>query len=114
MVQLSISLIVWIAYGAVFESSTWQATVGKRVMGIRVYGEQGHRLTLLRAAARNLLKEGPFIALAFFPGGGLLDLIWLGAQLIVMHRSPVYQAIHDRLAQTWVAAPEETTQLRLA
>src|ERR1700693_3456311 len=50
VVQLSISLIVWIAYGAVFESSTWQATVGKRVMGIRVYGEQGHRLTLLRAA----------------------------------------------------------------
>jgi hypothetical protein len=52
--------------------------------------------------------------LAFFPGGGLLDLIWLGAQLIAMHRSPVYQAIHDRFAQTWVAAPEETTQLRLA
>jgi hypothetical protein len=44
----------------------------------------------------------------------VLTLIWLGAHLVVMHRSPVYQAIHDRFAQTWVAAPEETMQLRLA
>jgi hypothetical protein len=33
---------------------------------------------------------------------------------VVMYRSPVYQAIHDRVAGTLVAAPEETTQLRLA
>lgn len=45
---------------------------------------------------------------------GLLVPVWLAAHVVVMHRSPVYQAIHDRAARTWVAAPEEGTQLRIA
>ena len=44
----------------------------------------------------------------------MLAAIWLGAHLVVMRRSPVDQAIHDRVAQTWVAAPEETTRLHPA
>jgi hypothetical protein len=41
-------------------------------------------------------------------------LIRLGAHLVALRRSPVYQAIHDRAAHTWVAAPEGTTQLHLS
>lgn len=106
-------LILWIGYGTALESSAWQATLGKRWMRLRVYDAQGGRLTPLQAAGRNLIKDGPFFVFQFFPGGSFLSMIWLGAHLLVLHRSPVYQAIHDRIAHTWVAAPEATTQLHL-
>lgn len=105
--------LVWIGYGTAFESSPWQATPGKRLMGLRVYSSEGGRLEPLQAAGRNLVKDGPFIVLGFLPGAQLFSLVWLGAHLFVLHRSPVYQAIHDRVAHSWVAAPEATIQLRL-
>jgi uncharacterized RDD family membrane protein YckC len=79
-----------------------------------VYDAQGGRLTPLQAVVRNLIKDGPFFVFAFIHGGNLLSMILLGAHLLVLHRSPVYQAIHDRIAHTWVAAPEEIAQLHLA
>ncbi len=106
-------LAVWIGYGTVLESSPWQATLGKRILGLKVYDPNAGRIDPLRAAERNLVKDGPFLALAFVPGGQLLSLLWLGAHVFVLHRSPVYQAIHDRAAHTWVAAPEQTIQLRI-
>jgi uncharacterized RDD family membrane protein YckC len=114
LLVLPINVVVWIGYGAILESSQWQATLGKRLMGLRVYNSNGGRLSLRQSAGRNLVKDGPFLAIGAIPGGQLLALIWLGAHLVVMHRSPVYQAIHDRVAHTWVAAPEETTQLHIA
>lgn len=113
-VVLPVLLVVWIGYGAVLESSKGQATIGKRLMGLRVYNAHGGRLAFTQAAGRNLLKDGPFLVFGAIPGSQLLTLVWLVAHLVVMHRSPVYQAIHDRAAQTWVAGPEETTQLHIA
>ena len=107
-------LTVCIGYGAVLESSQWQATLGKRLCRLRVYDTKGGRLTMMQAGGRNLVKDGPFIVFGSIPGGQLLAFVWLCAHLVVMHRSSVYQAIHDRAAHTWVAAPEETTQLHLA
>jgi len=60
-----------------------------------------------------LIKDGPFIFLSAVPGGQVSSLFWLGCHVVVLHRSPVYQAIHDRAARTWVAAPESTIQLHL-
>jgi uncharacterized RDD family membrane protein YckC len=108
------AVFVWISYGAFFESSAWQATPGKRIMGIRVYDASGARLKVGQAAIRNLVKDGPFVILGFVPGGQIFSLLWLGVHIFVMHRSPVYQAIHDRVVHSWVAAPEETIQLRIA
>jgi len=113
LVSLSLVMLLWIGYFTAFESSPWQATLGKRFMGLRVYDLHGGRLTLLQAAGRSLVKDGPFLVLAFVPNGPMLSIIWLGAHLVVLHRSPVYQAIHDHVAHTWVAAPEGTTQLHL-
>src|SRR5689334_10111366 len=45
-------LIAWVAYGALLESSRWQGTVGKRLVGLRVYNSQGARVTMTQAAAR--------------------------------------------------------------
>jgi uncharacterized RDD family membrane protein YckC len=111
---LFLSLIIWIGYGTALEASPWQATIGKRLMGLRVYNSQGGRPAFLQAGGRNLLKDGPFLLLGFIPGLGFLSLIWLGAHVVVLHRSPVYQAIHDRAAHTWVAAAEATIQLHLS
>jgi uncharacterized RDD family membrane protein YckC len=79
-----------------------------------VYNSQGGRAKFLQAGGRNLLKDGPFVLLAFIPDFSFLSLIWLGAHVVVLHRSPVYQAIHDRAAHTWVAAAEATIQLHLS
>jgi uncharacterized RDD family membrane protein YckC len=114
LLNLIVLPILWIGCGALLESSPWQATIGKRLMGLRVYDSQGGRLKVFQAAGRNLVKDGPFFLIALISGGQLLSLVWLGAHLVVLHRSPVYQAIHDRVAKTWVAAPEATIQLHLA
>ncbi|HEX3875456.1 MAG TPA: RDD family protein [Bryobacteraceae bacterium] len=105
--------VSWIAYGTILEASKAQATLGKRLLGLRVYNSQGGRLSITQAAGRNLLKDGPFLLLGLIPGSQLLALGWLVVHLIVIHRSPVNQAIHDRVAHTWVASPEETIQLRI-
>jgi len=105
--------LFWVSYGAVLESSAMQATIGKRIMGLKVYNADGSRLGLGQAAFRNLVKDGPFLLFGMLPGMQLLSVVWLGAHLVVLHRSPVSQAIHDRAAHTWVAAPEQTVQLHL-
>ncbi len=113
ILTLGLFLVIWIGYGTVLESSPWQATLGKRLTGLKVYSGAGGRITSSQALGRNLAKDGPFFLLSPLPGGQLLCVLWLGAHLLVMHRSPVYQAIHDRVAHTWVAAPEQTISLRL-
>src|SRR5215471_817184 len=52
-------LILWIGYGTLLESSRWQATLGKRIMGLRVYNSTGRPLLTMQAAARNVVKDGP-------------------------------------------------------
>lgn len=107
-------LLAWLGYGNGLESSRWQATLGKRIAGLRVYDAQGGRLTLHQAAARTVVEDGPFAVFSTLPFGQPLAWMWLLAHVVVLHRSPVYQAIHDRVAKTWVAAPEETIRLRLS
>ena len=110
---VGILLVLWVAYGGILESSPWQATIGKRVMGLRVYDTAGERLDIARAGGRSLVKDGPFIILGLIPAGNLLALVWVGAHVVVVQRSLYSQAIHDRVIGTWVAAQESTTQLRL-
>lgn len=114
LVNLVLCLALWIGYGAGFESSAWQATLGKRLFGLMVYTGDAGRLSFSRACRRNFLKDGPFLLLPYVPGGQLWVLIWLGAHILVMHRSPANQAIHDRVFKTFVAASEETIQLHIA
>jgi uncharacterized RDD family membrane protein YckC len=78
LIFLGLYLVLWVGYFTAFESSPWQATVGKRLMGLRVYNSQAGRPARLQAAGRNLVKDGPFILLTLVPGGRLLSVIWLG------------------------------------
>jgi uncharacterized RDD family membrane protein YckC len=111
---LTVLMCVWIGYGAVLESSAWQATLGKRLLGLRVYGARGERIAFPQAVGRNLVKDGPFIVLGFVSAGHLIGIALLVAHLIVMHRSPLHHAIHDRIAATLVAAPQHTIELGIA
>jgi uncharacterized RDD family membrane protein YckC len=67
LLRICVASILWIGYGAAFESSSLQATLGKRIMGLRVYDAQGGRLTPLRAASAILSKKGLSSFSRFFP-----------------------------------------------
>jgi uncharacterized RDD family membrane protein YckC len=77
LVLLPLILVDWIGYGTALESSQWQATLGKRLLGLRVYTAEGGRLTPLQAASRNLIKDGPCIVPDTVPAGQLLSLVWV-------------------------------------
>ncbi|MFN7924876.1 MAG: hypothetical protein U0Q16_32555 [Bryobacteraceae bacterium] len=63
---------------------------------------------------RNLAKDGPLGLWQILPAGQILTTALLAIHVAVVQRGPVSQAIHDHMADTWAAAPEETTQLRLS
>jgi uncharacterized RDD family membrane protein YckC len=113
LLNLQLILIGWLSYSALLESSPWQATLGKKLLKLRVYDSRGGRMSFLQAAMRSLVKDSPFLLAALLPGGQLLSIALLGAHAVVLHRSSVHQAIHDRVTGTLVAAPEATIQLRL-
>jgi uncharacterized RDD family membrane protein YckC len=89
--------IVW-AYFAFQESSSAQATLGKRMMGIRVSTESGARLNLLTASLRAWPIYLPSVAaLAGSSFSSLVGLIALISCLAVAF-SARKQGLHDKMA----------------
>lgn len=82
-------------YFAAFESSAWQASPGKRAMGVRVVDLAGRRLTFARALVRQFLKLCEVAATGF---GYLLAAV-----------TGTGQAFHDILVGTRVVRAQETT-----
>jgi uncharacterized RDD family membrane protein YckC len=80
--------LLWFLYFSLFESSSEQATLGKRIMGIIVCGADGRRLTFPRAAIRTLAK--------------VLSLLTCGVGFIMPLLTPWKQALHDKLTDTIV------------
>jgi uncharacterized RDD family membrane protein YckC len=87
ILQLGVFLIHGI-YHALLESSPWQATIGKRAMGIRVTDEAGARISLARAAGRHCARL-------------LCELTLLLGYLMILV-SERGQGLHDRVAGTLV------------
>lgn len=75
-------------YHALLESSAWQATVGKRVLGLCVTDERGARITLTRAAARHVSRL-------------LCQFTLLIGYLMIMLTARG-QGLHDKVAGTLV------------
>ena len=50
------SIYISILYFSLFESSKWQATVGKKIVSIKVTDVEGRKINLLRAFIRTGLK----------------------------------------------------------
>jgi uncharacterized RDD family membrane protein YckC len=85
---LSLQFLAWWLYFAVFESSHWQATIGKRLCGLIVVTEDGSRLSFARATGRFL---GKYIS------GLILSVGYLMAAFTARK-----QALHDIMAGTLV------------
>lgn len=84
-------------YYAGFEASRWQATPGKRLLGVRTVDADGARLPLHRAAWRHL--------------AGALSWLTLNIGHLMAAAPPRYQALHDRLAQARVVQADAASAL---
>lgn len=76
-------------YCTLLESSPWQASVGKRALGLKVTNEHGERIGFARAAARFVAK--------------LLSVMTLCVGYLLIVVTKRRQALHDLIAGTLVA-----------
>jgi uncharacterized RDD family membrane protein YckC len=86
---------LWMTYFAVCHSSGWQATIGKRVLGLVVVGEDGARISMPRAVARYAL----LLVSALPVGVGFLMAMWTRR----------HQALHDMCVKTVVIKASGTS-----
>jgi uncharacterized RDD family membrane protein YckC len=87
-VRIAIAVLLSFAYRAGMESSTFQATLGKLAMRLKVTDLEGRRLTFARACTRFFAKW--------------LSLITLGLGYAMAGFDEEKQALHDRVAGTLV------------
>jgi uncharacterized RDD family membrane protein YckC len=81
----TISLVVTWLYHAWMESSEWQATVGKRVLGLVVTDAAGQRVSFGRATARHFSKI-------------ITNMVPLAIGYIMAGFTEKKQALHDMIA----------------
>jgi len=82
------SIVVRWLYFALMESSAWQATLGKKALGLRVTGMDGQRIGFGRATGR------------YF--GKILSALTLMVGFMMAGFTPRKQALHDMIAGTLV------------
>ena len=87
-----LSFVVGVAYFAGLESSVWQATVGKKALGMIVTDTNGNRISFLRAFGRYL--------------GKILSAMILFIGFIMVAFTQKKQGLHDLLASTLVVRGE--------
>lgn len=83
-----ITLSVRLLYFAVLESSAWQATIGKRVLGCKVVDLDGQRISFGQAAGRYFAK--------------IVSALTLGLGFLMAGFTEKNQALHDKIAGTLV------------
>ncbi len=83
--------ISWM-YFAVFESSAWMASPGKKVLGLIVTDEQGGQLSVGRATRRYFAK--------------ILSALLLGIGFIMIAFTARKQGLHDKMFHTLVLRRE--------
>ncbi|WP_210486812.1 RDD family protein [Rufibacter aurantiacus] len=86
--SMTITLALWTIYKSVMESSSWQATLGKRALNLKVTDEQGNRISYGRSLGRSLAN--------------ILSYIILLIGYIMAAFTSRKQALHDKLAGTLV------------
>jgi uncharacterized RDD family membrane protein YckC len=84
----------FLAYNILLESSTWHATLGKRIMGLKVIREDGKLVSKHGAAVRSLVK----CLIIAFP----LPLLILHLFYIIMKDDRRKLIVHNKLAKTRV------------
>ena len=82
------SLLLGITYYASLQSSKWQATVGKKILKIKVTTMEGRRIGFIRATVRYIVMYG------------LSNIFFIGYLLALFTKRK--QALHDLIARTIV------------
>ncbi|GAB2528787.1 RDD family protein [Rufibacter soli] len=85
---LGISTLINLLYKSILESSSWQATIGKKALNLKVTDEHGQRISFLRSLGRTLSTY--------------LSTIILFIGYIMAAFSSRKQALHDKIASTLV------------
>jgi len=80
--------LIWWGYTAGLTSSNLQGTLGKKVLGLKVVGLDGNRISFARASGR------------FF--ASILSGLILGIGYLMAAFNPKKQALHDQIAGTYV------------
>jgi uncharacterized RDD family membrane protein YckC len=83
-----LSLIVWWIYFAVLHSSTWQASVGKKLVGLKAVDKNMHRISFGRATGRYFAEIISALILCI----GYMMVGWTKKK----------QGLHDMTAGTYV------------
>ena len=115
-VLLTVSLPIW-AYFVLSEHSHWQATLGKRFLGLQVRSAAGEKASWRQLLGRTVLKLLPWEifhltfmlpvpllsdpAPAFRPGF-VVGFVVLLLYLLVLRQTPRQQSIHDLIMRTVV------------
>jgi hypothetical protein len=89
--------LLGLAYHAGFEASSWQATPGKRALGLRVVGEDGSRPGLPRAVLRQ--------------AAGSLSWLSLNLGHLLAALPPRHRALHDAIAGARVVQADAAATL---
>lgn len=89
--SILLSLAAFLVYYAWPESSSWQATIGKRIFNLKVTDLNGQRITFLRSIGRNAGK----ILSGLILGIGFLMCLWTEKK----------QCLHDIMAGSLVIDP---------
>lgn len=84
----TLSIAISWMYFAVFESSDWMATPGKKVLGLIVTDEQGMKISVGRATRRYLAK--------------ILSFLILGIGFLMIAFTERKQGLHDKIFHTLV------------
>lgn len=93
LVLIGITAVATFVYFVICESS-WGATLGKRLLGLRVTGPTAARPSVGQSAIRNAFMVSSAIPFV----GGLVDLALRVAIAVTITKSPAKQGIHDRWA----------------
>ena len=79
---------VWCIYNTCFHSSNWQATIGKRVLGLKVVNIYGERISFARALGRHFALN--------------LSILLLYIGILMIEWTEYMQGLHDLIAKTYV------------
>ena len=88
VLQIISTLILGISYYSLMESSRWRATIGKRLFGLAVVTSRCEQLSIGNAFWRSFAK--------------IPSALLLGIGFIMTATSQKKQALHDRIADTFV------------
>lgn len=87
-------IVAFLAYNIILEQSSWHATLGKRILGLKVIREDGLLVTTQGATIRNLIK----LLIILFP----LAVLILHLLYIIHKEDRRELTIHNKIARARV------------